>query len=189
VQPGSDDRRAVGAGRRRGNGQTDLADAAIVGTPAAQLGALSVAGGVVSFTPTSTGVFTFSYRAKDRSGTLSANTGTVTVTVSGAEQIAGTATFRTDKRRWIVTGTDSVIAGQTLTITYTNGTLQNGASAAGTVIGRAVVDAAGNWLLDLVGASGVLDPTNTSVFRSLPTSVRVTSPLNGSATLGISVRR
>jgi hypothetical protein len=174
------------------DGQADL-QAAVIVTGSAPLGIAAGAvhaGGSVSFTPNQAGTFTFTYRARDAAGSLS-NPATVTVTVTGAEQITATATFRTDKRRWIVGGTDSVIGGQTLTIAYNNGTFLNGSSAAGTVIGTAVVDAAGNFLLDFVGAGGVQDPTNTTVFRpqALPTSVRIASPLGGATVVGITVRR
>jgi hypothetical protein len=175
------------------DGAADLLAAVIVpGSVPPQLSNLTVSGGAVSFTPTATGTFTFRYQAKDKGGLLSPLPGaTVTVTVSGAEAITITrVNFVVSKKRWRIDGTVSPIAGQMMKITYDNGTLANGTSAAGTLIGTALVDANGTWTLDLPGVTGILDPTNTSVFRSnsLPTRVRVTSTLGASATASIALK-
>lgn len=152
-------------------------------------GATATGGASVVFSANQAGVFTFTYRAQDQFGALSATAATVTVTVSASEVInIQQATFRTDARRWIVSGVDSLRLNQTLTISYANGTLANGSPAAGTAIGTAVVTGAGSWLLDIRGVSGVLDPTSRTAFRTLPTQIRVTSPLGGSQVATINIR-
>jgi hypothetical protein len=98
--------------------------------------------------------------------------------VTGGETITATATFRTDQGRWLVSGTDSIIAGQTLTVVLANGT------KVGTVIGNPVVDAAGNWAIDLRGATGALDPRTSNA-----TLLKVTSPSGGATVTTIAVRR
>jgi hypothetical protein len=163
------------------DGQADLATVQIVTPPAAGATATVVAGtGNVTFTATVAGVYTFTYRAVDRAGALSANTATVTVTVAGAEAIQNmTATYRLGQARWIVSGTDTLPAGQTITIAYANGT------ASGTVIGTAVVGANGSWLLDLRGVTGNLNPRNVGA-----TQVRATSSLsNATAIANITIRQ
>lgn len=162
------------------DGPVDLVNAVNLTQPTP--GGASVTGGFggpVIFTAAVGGTYTFTYRAQDRVGATSANEATVTVTVIPTETITvQLAMFRTGGRRWRVAGIDSVALGQTLTIAFENGT------AAGTVIGTAVVDVAGAWAVDLRGASGLLDPRSTGV-----TQIRVTSPLGGSAVAMINIRR
>lgn len=168
-------------------GQADLAQAVIVTQP--QTGASVTSGSVVTFTASAPGTYTFTYVAQDQAGAQSAQPATVTVTVLPVENIViQQATFRTTARRWIVAGTDSVPANQTLTITYANGILSNGSPASNIVIGTATVDGAGNWILDIRGVTGVLDPTNRIVFRTLPTQVRLTSPQGGTQIATITIR-
>jgi hypothetical protein len=152
------------------DGQADLATAANItfltgpATPTITAGA----NGAVSFTTNTAGIYSFSYQAQDQGGLTSA-AATVTVNVAGSETVTiQQATFRTTARRWIVSGTDSIRAGQTLTIRYDNG------SAAGTAIGSAVVDATGAWNFDVRGVSGILDPRTTGATR-----IRITSSLSG----------
>jgi hypothetical protein len=161
------------------DGAADLVNAVLVTGPAAGATVTGGTGGVFNFAATAAGTYMFTYQAQDAAGALS-NTATVTVTVAPQEIIAITppVLFRTAKLRWRVAGTDSVIAGQLVTISLANGT------AAGTVIGTAVVDAAGNWAFDIVGATGNLDPRTTGATR-----INVTSPLGGSAAANIQIRQ
>lgn len=163
------------------DGATDLVAAASLTAPT-PAGALvsGGAGGLVSFVATTPGIRTFTYRAQDSAGVLSAPA-TVTVNAINTDSVIATsALFRTTAKRWVITGTDSV-PGQTITVTYDNG------SAAGTVIGTTTGDAAGNWILDIRGVSGLLDPT-TIPQATRPTRIRATSPLGGFGTVGFTIR-
>jgi hypothetical protein len=189
------------------DGSADLASIVIV-TGNASLGipAGPVAGGVVTFTPPSTtaaGTYSFTYRAVDSVGNLSANTATVSVILSTAEAIVpAKAIYTQAKGRWTLSGTDAPIAGQTITMKYVDGKFKvNGVcpannNAAGTVVGTAVVDATGNWLYDqlLNSTAGVLNPSNTlgnsSGFWCTPpkTIIFSSSLSSGTATLAISLK-
>ena len=170
----------------------------VVGTPVAP-------GGVVSITPVASlaaGPYTFTYNAVDRSGAVSAAPATVTVNVSTAEAIVPQKAIYTQKTgRWTLAGTDSPAAGQTVTITYTNGIFKvNGqcpavSNAAGTQVGTAVVDGLGNWLDDhiLPSTLGIQNPSNTGntagFWCTPPSQVRITSSLsNTSVTFSISLK-
>ncbi|HEY6853884.1 MAG TPA: Ig-like domain-containing protein, partial [Gemmatimonadales bacterium] len=190
------------------DGIADLANAQIVTWPA-QLGAQPVpVAGVVTFTPTTTGTFAFTYKAVDKAGALSPTAATATITVAGSEAISiAKSIYKVGNQgggissRWTVSGTDSVKQGQTLTIAYTNGTFNaanGGGSCNGTaantkcVVGAAVVDSLGNFLYDQVlSPGGPSDPTDTTVWTSKPTSVTVfsSSPvLGGSKSNTITLR-
>ncbi len=196
------------------DGQTDLANAVIVTVPAtgatitcnngvaATVGTVCT-GGLITFTPTVQGTFTFTYRAQDKALAQSANTATVTVTVNATEAIVVTKSqYVVSKNRWVVSGTDSVIAGQTLAIAYAaganGGTYKvNGVcsgSAAGTMIGSATVDPLGNWIFDVIMTSaGVLNPSNTGgnstgFWCTPPKQLTITSPLGGTATANITLK-
>ena len=189
------------------DGATDLANAQIVTWPA-QLGAQPVpTNGVVTFTPTTTGTFTFTYKAVDKAGAVSANAANVTVTVAAGEAIVITksiflpAAKKGASTRWTVSGTDSIRQGQVLTIVYANGgftAAAGGGSCNGTatnpkcVIGTALVDQLGNYLYDVVGTQGgAKDPTDTATWSVSPTTVKVfsSSPvLGGSQTSTITSR-
>jgi cadherin-like protein len=187
------------------DGTIDLANARIVSWPT-QLGVQPVpAAGVVSFTPISTGTFSFTYNAVDASGAVSAAPATATVNVLGSEAITiAKALFKFGNQggatsaRWVVSGTDSVREGQTITVAYNNGTLtaaQGGGTCNGSganpkcVVGTAVVDGLGNYVLDQTNPpGGLLDPTDGTVWNVKPTSVKVfsSSPvLGGSQTAPI----
>jgi Big-like domain-containing protein len=187
---------------------TGLAKAVIVTWPAGLGAKPTPTNGIVTFTPTSTGSLTFTYRAMDAAGALSANTASVTVTVAGSEAIIiAKAIYKQGNQgggasaRWTVSGTDSVREGQTLTVVYNNGTLtaaQGGGSCNGTttnpkcVIGTTVVDALGNYVLDFVTTpGGPLDPTDTTAWATKPNQVKVfsTAPaLGGSQTASIQLK-
>jgi Bacterial Ig domain len=187
------------------DGATDLASAVIV-TGNASLGITAgtiFANGIVSFTPPSTtaaGPYTFTYNAVDQSGAPSAAPATVTVNLSTAEAIVVAKSIYTQaKGRWTVSGTDSPAAGQTMSITYVDGTYKvAGActgSSAGVGIGKATVDSLGNWLYDqiLTSTTGVLNPSNTlgnstGFWCTPPKTLRITSSLGTSVTAAISLK-
>jgi hypothetical protein len=132
------------------DGAADLRNAVLVAPPAAGATVTGGTGGAFSFTATTAGNYTFTYRAQDAAGALSANAATVTVQVAAAETInIALAEFRTGGSRWRVNGTDSVAAGQTLNIAVIQPT--------GTLVplGSAVVDGAGAWAFDQVVANVV----------------------------------
>ena len=173
------------------DGATDVVNAQLVTWPP-QLGAQPApAAGVITFTPTATGNFTFTYRAIDALGAVSANTATGTVVVAGSEAISiAKSIYRASagngaSARWTVSGTDSVKEGQTLSIVYNNGTLSaafGGGSCNGSatnpncVIGTAVVDNLGGFLYDqLVPPGGPRDPTDAAAWATKPTAVNVFS--------------
>jgi len=180
------------------DGATDLANAQIVTWPT-QLGAQPVpTNGVVTFTPTTTGTYTFTYKAVDKAGAVSANTANGTVTVAAGEAITvatslfkSTKTGGTTSTRWTVQGVDSIKQGQVLTIVYNEGTLTaaaGGGSCNGTaanpkcVVGTALVDQLGNYLYDQVGTpGGAHDPTDAATWAVKPTNVKVfsSSPVLG----------
>jgi hypothetical protein len=158
---------------------------------------LGVAGGVVTFSATAGGVYTFSYRAQDAAGVQSLLAATVTVTVIGTETITVTRSqYTSSSRRWRVDGTDSLRQGQTIQITYANGTMRNPrlvngvltTDATGYVVGTATVDAAGVWAFDrtLASALGIDNPTNSGnntptggFWTSPPRNLRMISTLTG----------
>ena len=183
------------------DGATHLANIQIVTWPA-ELGPQPVpANGVVSFTPTAAGTFAFTYNAVDAAGAVSAAPATATVTVQASETITfvGGATYRRDQTRWQIDGTDSIKAGQTLTIAYNNGTLtlaEGGGTCDGTatlpkcVVATATVDALGNWTVDQRGATGAKNPVSAS-WAVRPTAVRAFSSapvLGGSQTSAIIIK-
>lgn len=144
----------------------DPATVTVVTRPAQ--GTLTISNGLATYTPAASGIFTFTYTVADRAGVVS-NPATVTVTVQGIETIAvaAGAEYRADQQRWKVSGTSSVRAGQTVSIRPRN----SATGALGGVVGTAVVDAAGAWILDARAAA--LSGTGFN-------QVQVTSPLGGS---------
>jgi VCBS repeat-containing protein len=72
------------------DGNADVKNAVITTWPAGLGVQPAPLNGVISFTPTTAGNFTFSYQVRDAAGLASANTGTGTVTVIGGETIAYT---------------------------------------------------------------------------------------------------
>lgn len=191
------------------DGAADLASAVIV-TGNANLGINAgtvFPGGAVTFTPpaaTAAGTYTFTYRAVDQSGVASVAPATVTITLAAAETITPVRARYTQKQaRWVITGTSTPIAGQTMTITYDAGTAAtykvNGActgNAAGAVIGTATVDATGTWTFDqiLTNTAGILNPSNSlnnssGFWCTPPRTVRIKSSLSGiSGTLAIELK-
>jgi len=189
------------------DGNADVKNAVITSWPA-QLGAQPLpANGVIAFTPTATGNFTFNYQVRDAAGLASANTATGTVTVVGSESIVYTKQIFKGagnvgggaSTRWTVTGTDTVRGGQILTIAYADGQLRatgqscNGSAAiAACVVGTAQVDATGTWTFDQVGTpGGAKDPTDTATWSVQPKNIRTfsSSPVpGGGQNIGISFK-
>lgn len=156
----------------------DALSAVNVSTPAGPgTATVTVNGGSVSFSANTAGTYMFIYQASD--GTASSAETPVTVTVAGSEVLdAQLAQYRTSRGRWVVSGTSSVPTPHNVTISYADGT------SAGFVIGTAVVNALGNWALDIRGARGALDPRTSGA-----TQLNVTSQLGGTDTIGINIRR
>lgn len=108
------------------------------------------ANGSFTYTPTAgfSGTDSFTYRAQDSLGALSALAATVTITVNAPESIAITrAEFRITGSEWRVEGTSaplSVGTGNTITIYL-------GPTVGGPVIGTATVLADGTWILRQTG--------------------------------------
>jgi len=151
------------ANDRDPDGAADLANAVNV-TPL-PAGA-TVAGGIISFTPSAGGTVSFTYQAQDRSGVNSVNTATVTVLVSASETLTITrAEYVVSKNRLKVQGTMTPSANQTITIVFVG--------ADGTVLGTAGSTgvAAGSWLLDTV----VPLPTGTTAVRATSSNGTVRS--------------
>jgi Bacterial Ig domain len=177
------------------DGATDLAQAQVASQPVAfsgQPGGATVstgADGVITITATREDTYTFTYRAIDRSGTPSANVATVTINAIFTDTVVpSSALFRTDKTRWIVTGTDSS-PNQLISVFYANGIAPNGITNAAltpVLIGTAQADALGNWTMDFLPATGILDPRN---WKTVPTLIKATSPLGGSGSVGLTIRK
>lgn len=149
----------------------------------------TVVGGSLNFTAPA-GTYTFTYRASDVAGALS-NIATVTVTLSGGETLAITrADYIANKRRWRIDGTSTVIAAQTVFVTYANGTFADGSSAVGFLVASGTVDPTGLFTIDmtLAGANDPRNPTAT-LFSVRPTLIRAATTLGGSSpTTPIAVR-
>lgn len=161
------------------DGQADLSTV-VIATPPSGATVVVGTGGVLSFTATAAGTYAFTYFAKDAAGELSALPATVTVTVAGIETLSVTrADFVRISLRWRVDGTDSIHANQTITITYEDGKLLDGTLLQGTVIGTAVVDATGAWILDLrlTSPTDLRNPNATNLFARRPSQIRATSSL------------
>jgi hypothetical protein len=177
------------------DGNNDVKDAVITSWPA-QLGAQPTpVNGVISYTPNTTGNFVINYQVKDAAGLLSNNTAAANVTVLASESIVTLADqFTISKGRWVITATDTVRSGQTVTIAYADGVIKstgqvcNGTAAIpACVIGSTTVPANGAILFDQVGFTGLADPTS-ALWQTRPRNLRMfsSSPvLGGSATAGV----
>jgi hypothetical protein len=185
------------------DGAADLA-AIVIDSADARLGAISVSGGIATFTPAAnSGTVTvrLTYHVLDRAGAQSPSVDSF-VRLSGTETIVPAKwQYTTAQNRWVVTGTVSPNMGQTMTISYSSGTYNvwNSAtnrfvctSAAGTVVGTAVTDAAATWTFDQSNtpSSSIFNPTNSNNNVTSPTgsktslwcqspSIRITSSATG----------
>ena len=180
----------------------DVKDAVITGWPVELGPQPTPVNGAISFTPSAIGNYVVNYQVVDATGLLSDNIGAGTVTVIAAENIQiGVSEYRPTKLRWTVTGTDTVRAGQKLTIAFANGTLTTGQVCDGTdaipacVISNSVaVDGTGTWTYDqVITGSSQQDPRGTQWLTTAtrPTNLRVFSSqpnLGGSRTAGILLR-
>ncbi|MEJ8835757.1 cadherin-like domain-containing protein [Ramlibacter sp. AN1133] len=186
------------------DGFADVKNAVITSWPP-QLGTQPLpVNGSITFTPTTTGNFTFGYKVVDAAGAESANTGTGTVTVIAGETITLTRVrFETNGLRWRVDGTDTIQASQTISVTFMNGTLATGPNAGRTcdgtdtipecVVGTTGVTTTNTFSLDQRAAAGSSQDIRTSnpKWSSVPTVVRAWSSnpvLGGGATLTIQAR-
>lgn len=128
------------------DGAADIVAAVNVTQPTPAGASVTVAGGIVSFTATAAGTYSFTYQAQDAAAAISANTATVTVQVAGGETLSFVkAEYVLSKTRLKAQGTISPAANQTVTLDFVD--------AAGTVLGAAgsaVADAAGAWQVDRV---------------------------------------
>jgi hypothetical protein len=182
------------------DGATDVKNAVITSWPV-QLGTQPVpANGVITFTPTTTGNFAIGFAVVDAAGAQSASTSTGTVTVIAAETITlSRVQFESGKNRWRVDGTDTIRASQTISITYTNGTIGKGPNIGQTcdgtdrlpecLIGTTGVTATGAFSLDAqFPTSSFQNPATAGGWSVPPTAVRAWSSnpvLGGGATLSI----
>jgi hypothetical protein len=140
-------------------------------TPPASGTAVANPDGTIGFTPGPTGTVTFQYTVQDAAGATS-NAATVTVTVASPDIITIIrAQFRTQKRDWRITGTNTIPGpGNTITI-------HNGPTLASPVLGTIAVDAAGGWDFVLKGSSIAPDATRTISVESTKGGVRLAIPL------------
>jgi hypothetical protein len=164
------------------DGQANLAapvNVALTGSPVGSTATLSVSGRVVNFTGNLPGAYTFTYRASDVAGAVSANTATVTVTVAAGETVTiQLAEFRTTNREWRISGIIAPTTSGTVTIRYANG------PNTGLLIGTATITA-GTWSYRESGVTGLRDPRTGQASQ-----VRVTGPAGGTgAVANIALRR
>jgi hypothetical protein len=162
------------------DGPADIVGVNILSAPAGIT--YTVVGGTLSFSAPG-GTYAFTYQARDAAGAVSANSATVTVTLTGGETLAIVrAEYIASKRRWRVEGTSSVLGTQTVYIMYANGVFADGTPAVGYLIGTAQVDAVGAWALDfaLAGANDPRNPTST-LFATRPTTIYAITTLGGSS--------
>ncbi|MBL0424087.1 multicopper oxidase domain-containing protein [Ramlibacter alkalitolerans] len=157
--------------------------------------------GLLSFVPPRVGNFSFGYRVVDDAGVPSTNVGKGSVAAVASEALAFLRANYTRKFGiWAVVGTDRVHAGQTIVVTYANGTFAKGPFAGrscdGTatipdcVVGTVLLGASNTWSLNLrLGSGGAKDPGNSDgTWSTRPTSLRASSTapdLGGSATFPI----
>jgi hypothetical protein len=128
------------------NGQASIVSAVSVTQPTPAGATTSAVGGIVNFNATAPGTYTFTYKASDATGLISANTATVTVQVAAAETLGITSNlFVLSKNRLTVVGTIAPVGNQTVRVDFVN--------AAGTVVGTAgtvTSTVLGGWSIDTV---------------------------------------
>jgi cadherin-like protein len=187
------------------DGAADLAGI-VIDSADARLGAISVSGGVVTFTAAAnagTVTVPLTYYAVDRAGARSASV-TSSVRLSGTETISPVKwQYTVSQNRWVVSGTVNPNMGQTMTVSYASGTYNvwNTATsrfvctaAAGTVVGSAVTDGTATWTFDQPGTApnSIFNPTNSNNNATSPTgsrtnfwcqtpSVKITSSATGNS--------
>lgn len=141
------------------DGTADLVAATNVTQPTPAGATTTVAGGIVTFTATAPGTYSFSYQAQDVAGELSNQT-TVTVKVAATETMTVTlARFVPRLSRLRVGGTITPVAGQTITVEY--------ADALGNtfgVVGSTTPLPDGTWSIEKLGLSAL--PAGTTRIKS-----------------------
>jgi hypothetical protein len=185
------------------DGLNDVKNAVITTWPA-ELGPQPVpVNGVVTFTPVASGSVGVGFKVVDAAGAQSDNTATSVVTTIASETITMIrAQFEAGKNRWRVDGTDTIRSSQTISITFSNGTLSRGPNAGQTcdgtaaipecTIGTTGVTADGSWSFDAKFGAGVFqNPAAAGGWGVVPTQVRAWSSnpvLGGGATTGITLK-
>jgi hypothetical protein len=128
------------------NGQASIVAAVSVTQPTPVGATTSVVGGIVTFNATKAGTYTFTYKAQDATGLISANTATATVQVAAAETLGiASNLYVVAKQRLTVVGTIAPIALQTVRVDFVN--------ALGTVVGTAgtvTSTVLGGWSVDVI---------------------------------------
>jgi hypothetical protein len=128
------------------NGQASITAAVSVTQPTPAGATTSVAGGIVTFTATTPGPYTFTYKAQDATGLISANTATVTVQVAATETLGiASNLYVVAKQRLTVIGSIAPIALQTVRVDFVN--------SVGTVVGTAATVTStvlGGWSVDTI---------------------------------------
>jgi hypothetical protein len=182
------------------DGASDVKDAVLTTWPAELGPQPTPVNGAISFTPSTTGNFSFSFLVKDAAGVVSAAPATGTVTALANETINFSATpqYTVNKQRWVVTGTDTVRARQEISIVYTNGVSASGvncnvaaaqASDPACLVGKATLDGTGTFLFDQIITTNSSKDPRGSFWSTRPTSVRAFSsnPVLGGTTASTGV--
>ena len=149
------------------DGAADLAGAVIVTPPTAGASITSVVGGTVNFLATAQGTYSFTYKAQDQAGALSANTGTVTVTVVAPFTVSiNRNQYTVSQRQLLVEGVTSDPGTPTVTVVFLN--------SAGAVlgVGGTTTASAGKWKLQ----STVTLPTGAVSIRATEPNGAVSAP-------------
>ena len=156
-----------------GNAQLNPATVRIASPPIVGSAVVNTLTGAITYTPpvSFTGQVTFTYDVQNFLRLLS-NPATVTVTVAPiAETITiAKAEFNARLRLWTVTGKTTASPPPNTTMTIHTGTVPG----AGTLLGTAPVDAAGNWVFNLANSA---IPFNANVNVQSSYGTAVTSPV------------
>ena len=139
------------------DGKADLFAATNI-SPSSPVGATITggAGGIVTFSAALAGTYTFTYRAQDKAGVSSANTGRVTVTVTAPFTVGiNRNQYTRSTRNLLVEGVTSDPGTPTVTVKFVDGAC----TMLGT--GGSVVASGGKWKLNTtvtlpVGATGII---------------------------------
>ena len=103
------------------DGAADLANVLIVTQPAAGATLSAPVGGVVNFSAVTAGTYSFTYRAVDQAGASSANTATVTITVTAPFTVGiNRNQYDTAKQTLLVEGVTTDLGSPTVTVEFLN---------------------------------------------------------------------
>lgn len=123
------------------DGLGDLVAVANLTQPAVGASVAPGTGGIVNFTASAGGTYTFTYQAQDTAGAVSATAATVTVQVAAAETVTiAKNEYVRSKSMLKAQGSVSPASGQTVRLEFTNA----GGSVLG-LVGTFATDAAGAW--------------------------------------------